>query len=220
PRATIRSDDAVVMSTPSNVIVPWFERSRPEIVRRVVLLPAPFEPIRATSSPSPTCSDTPWRARIAPYRTWTSASSSNTRGSQVGGHDRGVGADGGGHAVGDDPAVVEDLDSVAEVHDQRDVVRHEDDRDAVLVADPADEAQQLLGLDRVHPCVRLVEQENPGSRRDRPGDLEAALVAVGQVAGESVAVLVDPETPEQLDRPFGQPTLRLAEGRRRQKRAD
>ena len=33
-------------------------------------------------------------------------------------------------------------------------------------------------------------------------------------------MLVDPEEPEQLDRPFGQPTLRLAEGRRRQKRAD
>ena len=38
----------------------------PEIVRRVVVLPAPLEPISATSSPSATDSDTPWRARMLP----------------------------------------------------------------------------------------------------------------------------------------------------------
>ena len=51
PSATIRSVGARVMSAPSNVIAPWRGRSSPEIVRSVVLLPAPFEPISATSSP-------------------------------------------------------------------------------------------------------------------------------------------------------------------------
>ena len=41
-------------------------RSRPEIVRSVVDLPAPFEPISATSSPVSTRSDTPWSARMLP----------------------------------------------------------------------------------------------------------------------------------------------------------
>ena len=54
PSATIRSVDAWSMSAPSNVIVPGDGRSSPEIVRSVVVLPAPFEPISATSSPSPT----------------------------------------------------------------------------------------------------------------------------------------------------------------------
>ena len=50
----------------SNVIVPADGRRRPETVRRVVVLPAPFEPISATSSPWATVSEMPWRARIVP----------------------------------------------------------------------------------------------------------------------------------------------------------
>ena len=38
----------------------------PEIVRSVVDLPAPFEPMRVTISPSSTVSETPRRAWIAP----------------------------------------------------------------------------------------------------------------------------------------------------------
>src|SRR5436190_18562416 len=112
---------------------PWLGRSRPEIVRRVVLLPAPFEPMSATSSPWLTRSETPCSALIAPYRTWTSCSSSIGAGSdiaalaEVGGDDGGIGPHGGRYPVGDDPAVIQDLDPIAQVHHQRDVVRDEDD---------------------------------------------------------------------------------------------
>ena len=51
---------------PRSVIVPWRGRSWPEIVRSVVDLPAPFEPMRVTISPSSTLSVTPRRAWIAP----------------------------------------------------------------------------------------------------------------------------------------------------------
>ena len=37
-----------------------------EMVRRVVVLPAPFEPMSATSSPCATRSDTPWSERMLP----------------------------------------------------------------------------------------------------------------------------------------------------------
>jgi hypothetical protein len=66
PSATIRSVGARWISAPSKVIEPVDGRSNPEIVLRVVVLPAPFEPIRATSSPSATRSDTPWSERMLP----------------------------------------------------------------------------------------------------------------------------------------------------------
>src|ERR1035437_6710627 len=42
------------MFVPKKLIVPEVSRTRPEIARRVVLLPAPFAPSRPTASPSPT----------------------------------------------------------------------------------------------------------------------------------------------------------------------
>ncbi len=47
-----------VMSLPSKVTVPPFDGSRPEIVRSVVVLPAPFAPMSATTSPSFTSKET------------------------------------------------------------------------------------------------------------------------------------------------------------------
>ena len=44
-----------VMSSPSKVIVPLVTGRTPEIVLRVVVLPAPFAPMRVTISPSSTC---------------------------------------------------------------------------------------------------------------------------------------------------------------------
>ena len=38
---------------PAKVTVPEVSRTRPEIARKVVLLPAPFAPKRPTASPSP-----------------------------------------------------------------------------------------------------------------------------------------------------------------------
>ena len=39
---------------------------KPEIVRSVVVLPAPLLPMSVTISPSSTCSETPWSALILP----------------------------------------------------------------------------------------------------------------------------------------------------------
>ena len=54
------------MSWPAKRI--WPERAgvRPEIERSVVDLPAPFEPISVTTSPSSTVSETPLSASIEP----------------------------------------------------------------------------------------------------------------------------------------------------------
>ena len=66
PALTICVAERRVRSSPSNWMVPLRGRSRPEIVFSVVDLPAPFAPSSVTISPSPTASDTPLRAWIAP----------------------------------------------------------------------------------------------------------------------------------------------------------
>ncbi len=47
-------------------IEPWRGGVRPEIERSVVDLPAPFEPIRVTHSPSSTSIEMPLRASMLP----------------------------------------------------------------------------------------------------------------------------------------------------------
>ena len=66
PRVTISCAGTRVMSSPSKTILPELAGVRPEIERSVVDLPAPLEPIRVTTSPSSTVSETPLSASIAP----------------------------------------------------------------------------------------------------------------------------------------------------------
>ena len=62
PSWTILLGAIVLIGVPINSIVPVFARSRPEIVFRTVLLPAPFAPISVTISPSLTSRETPLTA--------------------------------------------------------------------------------------------------------------------------------------------------------------
>ena len=147
-------------------------------------MPAPFEPISATSSPGRD------RQRDALQRPDVAVADVDVGRAQAcracpryaamtsgfAAHRRRI-------ALGDQPAVVEDLDPIAQVHHQRDVVGDQDDRDPELVAQSADQRQQVLRLDRVHARVGLVEQQDLRLDADRPRDLEPTLVAVRQVAG-------------------------------------
>ena len=65
------------------------------------------------------------------------------------------------------------------------------------VAQPLHQLAQLLGLLRVHPGRRLVEQQQLGVGRQRTRDLEAALIAVGQVHRQ-LAVALEPDEVQQL----------------------
>ena len=55
-----------VISSPPKRIVPALAGVRPEIERSVVDLPAPFEPISVTISPSSTSSEMPLSASMLP----------------------------------------------------------------------------------------------------------------------------------------------------------
>ena len=54
------------MSRPPKVIVPFAGCMSPEILRSVVVLPAPLLPMSATISEAPTVSDTAWSACTRP----------------------------------------------------------------------------------------------------------------------------------------------------------
>ena len=66
PRRTTAAEDAPVMSRPSKVTEPRRGRSRPAIVIRSVVLPAPFGPSTQVIRPSGTEMSTPFRASIMP----------------------------------------------------------------------------------------------------------------------------------------------------------
>ena len=66
PRRTISCGAAASIDFPFSVMLPERARSKPEMVRKVVVLPAPLEPISVTISPSSTLRETPRSACTAP----------------------------------------------------------------------------------------------------------------------------------------------------------
>ena len=81
-------------------------------------------------------------------------------------------------------AVVEHRDAVGDAHDDLHVVLDEEHGQALLLPELGDELGERRGLLRVHARGGLVEQEQLRLGRERAGDLEPALVAVGQVPRE------------------------------------
>lgn len=66
PRTTRRSARRALMSSPSKVIEPDDSGRSPDTTRIVVVFPAPFAPIRVTTSPSFTVSEISCRAWMRP----------------------------------------------------------------------------------------------------------------------------------------------------------
>ena len=91
-------------------------------------------------------------------------------------------------ALGERPALVEHLDAVADVHDQRHVVIDQEHARVVLVAHRAHDVGEGRHLRLGEARRGLVHEHEAGLGRERPGDAEAALVAVRERAGRRVRV--------------------------------
>ena len=109
-------------------------------------------------------------------------------------------------AFGDLLAVVEDGHAVAHPHHDLHVVLDQEDCPS-LVAQLADEVRHLGRLARIHAGHRLVEQQEPGARRERTRDLEPTLLAVRQVLGQLVAAIGQADELERGERVRGDPPL-------------
>src|SRR6266545_2514208 len=158
----------------------------PEIVRTVVLFPAPLAPRRQTSSPDATVRETPWSTSTAPYATVTSSSvSKGLVRSEVGADDLGVALDLRRGALGDLLTVVQDDDPITEAHHQLHVVLHEQHAHP---ASPqvADEPHEAAGLHGIEPRRRLVEEQDRRRGPERNRQTEEPLLAAREVAGKDV----------------------------------
>src|SRR5262245_32130422 len=177
----------LAISSPSIRIAPDIGRTSPEIARSVVVLPAPFGPSSATTSPLPTWRSRPRTTAAASYP--AERSSSSRTGSaliaqclhlvggrpEIGGDHLGVGAHLARRTDRDHLAELEHDDAVADAEHESHVVIDEQDRRAAV-----DDLPKVLsegdGLVRVETRRRLVEaqQLGPGRECARHGD-ELAL---------------------------------------------
>src|SRR5690606_14004630 len=146
PPRTRTAELSVVMSLPSRLMLPVAAGTRPMTARRVVLFPAPFDPIRATISPASTEKPTLRIASSAPYRTVRSRTSSMgiIGCSQIGFDHGGVLADFVRGSLGDFFALDQHDDALAQAHDERHVVFHQQQGEAVVVAQAQQQAGQLI----------------------------------------------------------------------------
>ena len=115
-------------------------------------------------------------------------------------HDR-VPLDLGRRSLRDHLAEVQHEDPLRHRHNELHVVLDQQHGDGELGVDLADQAGQLDLLGRVGPRGRLVQQQHLRVRPERPGDLEAPPVPVGQRAREVVGLPCEPDELQQLQGP-------------------
>src|SRR3954471_12732442 len=186
------------MSRPVNLTLPVRCGTSPMIARSVVVLPAPLRPMTQTASPAATVSDTPCRMWLRPYQALRSRTSSIAldRLPEIDAPHLLVRADVVGRALGEEPSVMQDEDAVRDAHDELHAVLDEDH--GALLVEPEDQVHHGARLLRAHAGGRLVEEEKPRVAGERDGDLEAALVAVGEVLDRVVAPGGEADRREEL----------------------
>ena len=100
-------------------------------------------------------------------------------------------------AIGDLLAVIENDHVVGDLHHHAHVMLDQEDRGAVFATDELQEIVELGRFTRVEACCRLVEAKKVRIGAHRACDLEAALRAIGKVAGRIVCTVdqIDPLHP-------------------------
>src|SRR6478735_5561921 len=163
---------------PSNFTSPARVASRLMIAFSVVDLPAPLRPSSATTSPARTSRSTPNSTRARPYPASRPRTSSIAK---VDLPDARVSAHLFGRTGGDELTLVQHHDPIGVA---------ENDFDVVL----GEESLELLGR---HACRRLVHEEQARAVGDRHGELQALDVAVGQLGGRPLFLVVETDAAEQ-----------------------
>src|ERR1700761_6933308 len=162
------------MSSPFQEILPAVGRTRPEMVLRVVVLPAPLPPIKATISPISTLNEMPLSTSIWPYETCRFSTLSMTvPPAEIGLDHQRVALNIRRDAFGDFLAEVEHGHAVTDPHHQPHIVFDEQNRHAAAL-EPGDGIQQRHAFRHVHAGGRLVAPKYLGIGCQRACNLEKA----------------------------------------------
>src|SRR6478735_9743240 len=223
PALARASAERFVTSAPSTVTMPSTCRCSPMTERSSVVLPAPLRPTRVTTSPAPTPTDTSRRTRASPYQAERPATSRTRPASpvasarsvvvtdavaasvvtgslmgrsEVGRDDALVGADLVVRALGEHLARLEHRDAVGQRTDDVHVVV--DEHDGAPDREGLDERDGAVDVLDPHAGGRLVEQEQLGVEGEGDGELEGALLAVGERGRRGTGAVGEPDLVEQV----------------------
>ena len=111
-----------------------------------------------------------------------------------------------GRPFGDDAAEVQHGNALAQAHHETHVVLDHEDRVAARL-DVFDLGHQVDLLAGVHAGDWLVEQQQLGLGGQRPREFELALVAIGEVVGNVMRLVVELDPREQLQRSIARAAL-------------
>src|SRR3954469_2047627 len=197
PRRGSSCTRAFLRSIPEYSSLRALEGMSLQIALSAEVLPAPFAPISATSSPGATSRSTPFTARMPPERTSRPLISSSMRRPEIGLDHLRIALHFRGPTFRDLLAVVEHHHPIADIHHQAHVVLDQQHRNA-LCTDRLDQPAQRERLRRVHSGGRLVQREELRFGGEGARHLEATLVSVGQASRRIVGAAADADELEQL----------------------
>src|SRR5574343_673996 len=166
---------------------------------RVLVLPAPLAPMRATSSPWAKSKLMPLTAWIPPYCKRKSRTSSISAAPQVGFDHARVLLHDGRDIFTDEFAVIQDCDTITQSHDQLYVMFDQQNADGIG-ANHFDELAQPSGFVGVHTGGGFIQARQSRVGGERAGNFEATLVAIGQVLGQIMGATRDADVVQKLQR--------------------
>ena len=198
PRRAMRFDGSSIVSVPSNTIEPSRRATMPMIDFSVVVLPAPLRPSSVTTSPSRTSKSTPCRMCDSPYQALRPLHREQAMRRQAWPpqvrldhlrvlRHRGVVALGEDLAARSTVMVSDSVDTTDRLCSTISTVRFADDA--------LDQRGDALDVLVRHARGRLVEQHHLRVERERGGDLERALAAVGQLDRDGLLELASGPRP-------------------------
>ncbi len=110
----------------------------------------------------------------------------------------------------EEPAALDGDEEVADAFDLTEQVRGHDGRDAEFGAGAVNELQHLVPARGIEPVRRLVKEQQTRIVDERLGELDPLLHARGVAAYRPVALLVQPDVPEDLGRSLARSRPRQA----------
>src|SRR5664279_1329461 len=211
PRLAFACGDILVTSSPFIRTRPPQEGTLPMMVRRVVVLPAPFAPMTVVILPACTSSDMPHSTCTSPYPD-SSFRPARRRPSvvlleffcdvgvaQISFNHLGIARDILGMSFGELLAEAQHHQAVRKAHDGlHDMFDHE--HGDAAVADVSHNSDHVRDFGGIQPSQHFVQQKQLGMRRQCAGNLQTLLAGYGQGTRRHLGTLCQSDTFEHLQR--------------------